>query len=257
MSYKRGELNNNPWPFNMKNTKITAVLMILIVAGLVLMPGCGKKTSVKYIVPTGYTILEAKGNQGTAQTGQGQQHDQQGSQPVTIVIKDKDDTNSTTVNTADDKDNKTSLPVQSGYSTVVQPTSSVIGSYTPYEYDVNSLKPRLCSINEVILGYVGCYYNKDFAEAKVTLKDTGRGDIEQIWFYLVFADKTVFLKSEGFTVGNINDYQLLLSEWSTKYNGKIQRILITPVIKEGNFLFICNNRQLLLIHENSCRETAD
>ncbi|PIN86756.1 hypothetical protein COV19_03050 [Candidatus Woesearchaeota archaeon CG10_big_fil_rev_8_21_14_0_10_44_13] len=235
----------------MKTPKTTAILMILIVMGLFLIPGCGsKKTTVRYIVPTGYTVLEAKAGDA-GQTTQGTQ----GSQPVSIVIKNDEPKDNTTINAP--KNQTANISARASYSTVVEPTTHIRGEYTPFESDVKALKPKICSINEVIVGYVGCYYNGDKTEARVTLKDTGRGDIEQMWFYLVFAGQTIYMESEGFDVGNINDYNLMLSEWSKKYNGKIQRILITPVIKEGNFVFICNNRQLLLIPDNSCRETVE
>lgn len=215
---------------------ILMLAMVLIVLGLGIF-GCGSRTEVKYIVPTGYAVAEP------AQDGM--------LQPVQVSIKE---------DVSDNKKDETKANYTGSYeyATVVRPTNpSANGSYTPYEADINDLQTKLCSINDVILGYVNCYYtDSEKTGARVILKDTGRGDIDQMWFYVVFSDKTVHLKSEGFSVGNINDYTLALAEWSKKYSGKIQKILITPAISQGNKLYACNNRQLLLIPGQSCREVT-
>lgn len=217
-----------------KNILMLAMILIVLSLGI---SGCGSRTEVKYIVPTGYAVAEL--TQDTKL------------QPVQVSIKD---------DVSDNKKNETKANYTDSYeyTTVVRPTNpEANGSYTPYEADISDLQTKLCSINDVILGYVNCYYtDSDKTAARVILKDTGRGDIEQMWFYVVFSDKTEYMKSEGFSVGNINDYTLALSEWSKKYSGKILKILITPVISQGNELYACNNRQLLLIPEQSCREVV-
>ena len=239
------------------STKTFIVLMILIAA---ILSGCGNKTEVKYIVPTGYSVIESAPDEDA--------------KPINVKITDSDDDPDEDSNPDDGGDNSddgSDNPASDGqtstyvddsgnvfvtdkYTTVVSPSGEIVyGTYTPKEADINDLDTKLCTVNDVILGYVGCYYNEDRTEATVTLKDTGRGDVDQIWFYVVFAGKTAYMKADGFEVGNMNDYHLKLAEWEKTYGWKIQRILITPVVKESSKIYACNNRQLLLMPEDSCR----
>lgn len=221
--------------------KIMLVLMVLIVLISVFLPGCKAKTQVKYITsPTGFAVAELDG--GNIET-----------KPVSVTIKDKDTASSQQKQTV--TQNKTKDYNLSSFKTVVDPAGeSENGNYVPEYASVDDVKPSLCGINEVILGYVGCWYDESKTSARVTLKDTGRGNVEQMWFYIVVADKTGYAKAPGFMIGYINDYTLPLLEWTKKF-GKIQRILITPVIDKDKGIYACNNRQLLLLPEQDCIET--
>lgn len=205
-----------------------------------LFSGCGSKTEVKYVLPTGYAMLDTSSGQGGVQ------------QPVNVVIKDSGDSGSNQ-GTSQPQQTKPKDYNTSQFSTVVSPQYRMYNeSYLLDDASVDSVKAKLCSINDVILGYVGCWYDAEKNQVKVTLKNSGRGDVEEMWFYVLFADRTRYYKSEGFGSGYINDYTLPVDDWTRQF-GQIQRILMTPVVKE-DAMYACNNRQMLLLPPVNCRE---
>lgn len=208
----------------MKTYKRLMVGLILVLV-IIFLYGCGNKTEVRYITPTGHAVAQPSSL----------------STSVQVSVTDDDSGNDEYV--LDD------------YTTVVEPAyeRDEKGSYNTQDASVEEVLPKICSINNVILGYVGCYYDESRTSVTVTLKNSGRGEIHEMWFYIVVADKTAYAKSGGFESGFINDYKLPLFNWIQKH-GRIQRILITPVVKEGNEKYACNNRQLLLLPKVNCRE---
>lgn len=205
--------------------KMISVIVILVISSSIFLAGCGNKTEARYVVPTGHAVAEP-------------------SRPVQVSITGDD---------SEDND-KAEGYVLEEYATVVEPPYEMDrnGSYIPRDASVEEVSPRICSINDVILGYVGCYYDETKTSVRLTLKNSGRGEIDEMWFYIVGSSKG-YAKSEGSLSGYINDYKLPILNWMQKY-GKIQRILVTPVVEEGNVKYACNNRQLLLLPEVNCRE---
>ncbi|MFC1730892.1 hypothetical protein ACFL6I_11210 [candidate division KSB1 bacterium] len=235
--------------------------MILIISGLFL-SGCKDKTEIKYIVPTGHSVAEVSSS---------------GTEPVNVKITDSDSdsdtgssSNSGTTSTSSSSNSGTSNSGSSstddGYQIDDKTYSYIDGTYetvvgSVYDTEVSEakdasldeLRPKICSTNEVILGYVGCYYDESKTSATITLKNSGRADIDEMWFYIKLVDRQEYAKADGFDSGHVKDFKMPLLEWTQEY-GNIQRILVTPVIKDGTNKDACNNRQLLLIPEQNCRE---
>lgn len=126
------------------------------------------------------------------------------------------------------------------------------GSGILYDASNTELTPKICFVNDTVLGYIGCDYDNSKTTAKLTLRNNGNS-ITEMWFYIVLSDKIYYAKSDGLQPTYSMEYILPLADWTSRY-GAIQRLLITPVIIENGIKYACNNRQLLLLPEVNCKQ---
>ncbi|MFO8015923.1 MAG: hypothetical protein R6U32_02360 [Candidatus Woesearchaeota archaeon] len=240
------------------------VLVLLVIIISLFMCGCGSETEVRYVAPTGHAADGQQDNGGDEdETSEGDDTAEDGSGDDSENYdnsKDSDESGDDGAGDTGSQDGGDSADTGDSSGQGSDEFQTVIESVhddeevTPETASIDELEPRLCGINDVMLGYVGCYYNEDKSSVRLTLKNSGRGELDEIWFYIKTTYDTDYTKAAGLLPGHIKDYRLPLEDWTEEY-GNIDSILATPVITEDGTDYACNNRQMLIRPQENCLET--
>lgn len=109
---------------------------------------------------------------------------------------------------------------------------------------------KACDLNSVI-GVVTKSCVKVDGDATIPIKNSGKGAIPGMWFYVTADDGKVsyFRSSEALNVGEVKEYTLELASWSSEMGSAVKTVKILPMTSDGK---ACLNQQSIVI-ASSCK----
>jgi hypothetical protein len=208
---------------------VFALMFLLVIIGCSGSP----KTEVNYIGPEGYVVQEIT-----------RPVQEKPSQTTTPPAETPSSPPANTTSNAANSSGNISQDENDNKDTSNQFSSDTLQTE---KANIKDVLPKLCDDSQIlVVGYVACTYDSKTGYADLTLKNNNKEDIEQVWFYISNnLEKVSYERSGGIGSGDTADYALPVQRWAKDY-GKLDRIVVTPVIKTPYGLYACNNKQMLV-----------